>query len=140
MKTPRQRLLEEHAPADARLERLQARAIAQGLAQTKAGPAPKLRSVIALLWAELFVPARRIWTGFGVAWLVIAAVNIGGADSPRPTANAKPPTAAMILAWKEQQRLAFDLANRFDMQPAEPAKAPEKPAPRSQRQSTIEIG
>lgn len=140
MKTPRQILFDEYSPADARLERIQARVMALGLAGPPATARKKLRFAAALLWAELFLPARRIWTGFGVAWLAIVAVNIGAADSSPKTAGAKPPTSAMMMAWKEQQRMAVDLANPLETQPAEPAKAPERPAPRSQRQSTLAIG
>ena len=56
------------------------------------------------LWMELFWPARRIWAGLAVAWVVIVFMNLAGARHLEMASHDfTPPSPAVLMAWREQE-------------------------------------
>ncbi len=145
MKTPRQILYEHHAPADAELERIQQQALALGLRKkNEAFIVSSKRSVFRLLfnpavWAAVFHPARQIWTGFAIAWVVIVVVNLSIETLTVSGVKTNPAPASAILAnYKEHQRILAELTGPTIRPIAERSRS-SVPKPQSRRKTIISI-
>ena len=140
MKTPRDILLHRHAPAGEKLDvirketvRLAAnpnRRSASGRASTIASTA---LHALTIPFRELFWPARRIWAGFAVAWLVVVAVNLEDSNPAEIAASKwKPLPSGTMMAWEQEQKLFRDLIEPTEAHEArQPKSLP--PKPRSER-------
>ena len=132
MKSPREILFEHHKNAGAKLDRIRAEALAH-VSREQAG-AQRFRPItlIRLIWLELILPARAIWTGFAVVWLLIIAMDRAEADhSPERGRTAKAAAAAVLEDW-ENQRILTELIGR-------PEEKPKRiqPQPRSEARSKL---
>jgi anti-sigma factor RsiW len=95
---------------------------------------------LATPYRELIWPARRIWAGFALVWLVIAAVNLADSDRAEVAmSKSKVPQGGMVLAWEQEQKLCRDLLDPPDAREAENLKAL-PPKPRSDRQPKQAMG
>jgi hypothetical protein len=147
MKTPRKILLEKHQAANAGLDAIRKQVLA---AECRSEPQnPRLKTsramiiplrVVLKLWGELIAPARRLWAGFAVVWLVIVVVNLAESDRSQPAeARAKPLSAGTMMALKEQQKILAELVGTTEPRGADKPK-PAPPQPRSQRRGFWKIG
>ena len=142
MKTPRELLLQRHAPAEAKLDAVRAEVIASlggvGSAPAPTSPArvkprPPALSWWLVAWRELFWSCRRAWLGVGAVWAVLFLVNLTVDDAPgasRTLALAPSPETRRRL--REQFLLRAELMGTTLAPPPEPrVLAP--PRPRSER-------
>ena len=92
-----------------------------------------------LIWRELIFPCRHVWLGLAAAWVVILAVNFSMRDHSSAVAEkSAPPTAEMILAWRQQERLLAELigpnqlraatGGRDASSPGRPKSSPPRPS------------
>lgn len=89
------------------------------------------------LWLELIWPSRRIWAGLAAVWLLILAANVSLHDGSQAMARkSSPPTPAMIMAFRQQEKLLAELIGPRETPVAEPPK-PSLPQPRSQRRNEV---
>lgn len=146
MKTPRELLLKKHQGANAGLDSLRRQILeteCRGKALNSRLETCGIRSLprVALkLWSELIQPARRVWAGFALAWLMILAVNVADSDHSQPAqAKAKPVSAGTLLAFKERQKILAELMGTTEPVAADKRK-PVLPRPRSQRQDRWRVG
>lgn len=146
MKTPRQILCEQHAPADVELERIQAQVLAMEFRrESKAVEAAANLNAIRLLfspavWVEVFRPARQIWAGFALVWVAIVAVNLS--MEPLNIRGAKlnsTPSSDLAVTYREQQRLLAELTEPAIKSITERPR-PSVLKPQSQRKTEIFIG
>lgn len=140
MKTPRELLLERHAPADAKLDAVRRNAIRiatspdlQGVPGRGRTLADAVFRALAVPWRELIWPARRTWAGFALAWLVIVMVNLRDADT-RAVSQMKMRSSPgeMLMAWQQQQRRLDELVGPLEPPEADRPKSA-SPQPRSER-------
>jgi len=144
MKTPREILAEKHKAATPKLDAIRRESVEQcqniiRKAMEALPPSPpsgeragmRGRSVLQLIWYELFLPSRRIWTGLTAIWIVILAVNFSMRDQSGVT-MAKSTTPEMVQSFKQQQQLLAQLIGPSDPTVAEPPKS-YTPRPSSQR-------
>jgi hypothetical protein len=115
MKTPRDLLLARHQAANPKLDALRHAVVAdlnrQG-AKTRR-PAPRFaaacRGWLQQVWLELVWPCRRTWAGLAVVWVLLLLINVSQHDrSPVVMARSSPP-AAMMLTFRDQQKMLNDL-------------------------------
>lgn len=146
MKTPRQILCEQHAPADVELERIQAQVLAMEFRrESKAVEAAANLNAIRLLfspavWVEVFRPARQIWAGFALVWVAIVAVNLS--MEPLNIRGAKlnsTPSSDLVVTYREQQRLLAELTEPALKSITERPR-PSVLKPQSRRKTEIFIG
>lgn len=140
MKTPRQVLLEEHASADLRLEEIQRKAMAAELEHRRKGESlrKRLASFAALFWSEIVRPAKPIWAGFGVAWLIVIAGNMPTwTAAPRVEKSARTAVYDMV-AWRDWQRVLAELPSPAQRDPADRVQPTARP--RSERRTIYLIG
>ncbi len=100
MKTPREILLARHRAAEPKLDAIRRKVVAAN--QTTAELSEQIiagfrrsQTVVIkicwLLWRELILPSRRIWTGLAAVWLLIFAVNFSERDAVSSvTGKARP--------------------------------------------------
>lgn len=133
MRTPREVLLRRHQDADARLDEIRNRVLAEELRNRVAVPVDNGGTMwsggaqLALkLWNELFWSCRRAWLVLGVAWVVIFAVNMTGPDDSTNRWAAGGHGGGDIWALLvERQRLSAELMDSTPQRPVVP------PRPRS---------
>jgi hypothetical protein len=136
MKTPRQLLLEQYQQFDSSLETIQRAAIARSFENRakRLGVRPSSAAfglVCQKLWAELVLPARRIWLAYAFIWLAIATFYIATADhSTTRTAKIINQTEA-VANWKEQQIVLVELLKPTATEPADRPKT-QQMRPRSE--------
>jgi hypothetical protein len=140
MKTPREILTEKHKSAAPKLDALRQEIVAQLNQRPKAQRkkvilVPWRLGGLKLLWHELFLPSRRIWTGLAAIWIVILAVNFSMRDHA-PTDMAKSVSPEMVQTFKQQEQLLTELIGPIDSSAAEPQKS-YTPRPSSQRYPEI---
>jgi hypothetical protein len=136
MKTPRQILLEQHQSAESRLERMQRDVIASSLKNRaqRLGVRPSsaaLSSICQKLWAELVLPARRIWFTYAFIWVAIAAFYIANADHVTTRTAEMTNQTEAVANWKEQQIVLVELLKPTTTEPADRPKT-QQMRPRSE--------
>lgn len=110
MNTPREILLKRHQPANAGLDVVRRKVIAdECAAKTVASPDAHISPVFrcaAKLWHELILPARYAWTGLALVWLVIATTTVVTRDSASVMAKltSSPQGAQQVLRAQQQLR------------------------------------
>jgi hypothetical protein len=141
MKTPREFLLRRHAPANEKLDAIREEAV-RAAADVNRRSAPNREATFAAAvsrmvttpFREIILPARRIWAGFAVAWLVIVAAHLADTErTARTEAGLRPAPAGMLMAWERQQKLMAELIGQTETQEGDRPK-PARPQPRTQRQ------
>ena len=131
MKTPREILLERHQNAAPRLDSIRRKVVWEG----RRAAVPKFRvadtaTLPAIIWRELIWPSRRIWTGLATVWILMIVVNVSQRDITPATAMKSTPGPAMILSFRQQERLLTELLGPDEPRAAGPA-TPFEPRPRS---------
>jgi len=142
MKTPREILFARHQAAAPKLDAIRHDVLS---AEFKVGQASRLsppgrmkksetggKPVLRLLWQELVLPSRRIWTGLAAIWILIFVFNVSQRDpSERMARKSPPPSPEMILTFRQQERLLTELIGPSEPQIVAPPK-PFLPQPRSE--------
>ena len=141
MKTPREVLLAQHRAVENKLDAIRNEVVAQ-CRDARRAATPKRRGNGAaafpiLLWRELIVPSRRIWTGLVAVWVLIMTVNFSLRDPGQPD-MAKAPAPEM-MSFQEQQKLVNELlADRFVPVDLDRPKT-FTPRPRSERGAVLTV-
>ena len=133
MKTPREILLGRHQAVVPKLDAIRRESVGQAssLLQNRKSETGRM-PVLLLLWRELILPSRRIWTGLAAVWILIFVFNFSQRDpSERMARKSPPPSPEMILTFPQQERLLAELIGPNETQAAEPPK-PFLPQPRSE--------
>lgn len=146
MKTPREILLARYRAAEPKLDDIRQDVVAElsnkdGASRT----APKTRSfsdslVSCLLrfpqaiWREMIWPARQIWAGLALAWLLILAADFSMRDRSEIKMAKSPPSPDVIMAFRQQQHLLSELIGPNDPPVAEAQKT-YLPRPASERRT-----
>jgi len=135
MKTPRDIILQHHCAAEVGLQTLSAQQLAQLAAGKQSRVTPKAarsNSFFTNLWAEVFLPWRKVWLGLGAAWVVILVFNtVLREDSSRIALQSlSAPTPETLQLLTEQRRILAQLMETTE--PQTPADIPRKPGPRSE--------
>jgi hypothetical protein len=111
MKTPRELLFTRHKNVMPRLDQIRD-TVVDGMFE-------KRRSITQKLWEELILPARRVWAGLGVAWIVVIAMNFLTGSGPHVNFTVAGPIAPeSVMALQRSERL-MARAGETDAQPAE---------------------
>jgi len=83
--------------------------------------------------AEIFWPHPKAWAGLAAAWVLIAVVNFSLRDgSPGMAWQYSPPSPAVLVQLKQQQRLFAELVGTIQPPDADRQKR-FAPKPRSER-------
>ncbi len=130
MKTPRDILLARHQSVTPKLDGIRHEAVNSQFHQRSFAAA--ISDFLGMLWRELILPSRRIWTGLAAIWLFLLGINFSMRDHSQATMAKVMPSPPMILAFRQQQQLMGELLNPTDVPVAEPKK-PYAPRPGSQR-------
>jgi hypothetical protein len=139
VKTPREILLHRHAPTTPKLDQIRARVLQREFSPARESNS-RPQSLLALLWRELFEPARGVWTGCAAAWLVILIFNFEARDSTRlSTGVPRPSSAQSFSAFAQQRRLVAELMEDGRETPLAPPKNSGH-RPRSDRQAANKAG
>ena len=68
-----------------------------------------------LVWRELFLPCRLVWSGLATVWVLLIAVNLLHHEALSQTKSVSAP---MVESFREQQRLLKELlADRTPISP-----------------------
>ncbi len=134
MKTPRDILLAKHQATAPKLDAIRHEVVNSQFRHQ--GFAAVILNLLLLLWRELILPSRLIWTGLAAIWLLLLVANFSMRDRSQMTMAKSLPSQATIVAFKEQQQLLTELIGPNDPPVAE-HKKPYSPQPSSQR--AIEI-
>ncbi|HET7624028.1 MAG TPA: hypothetical protein VFM25_02095 [Verrucomicrobiae bacterium] len=144
MKTPREILFERHRTSDAKLDSIRQNVLAAECRNEfqKRKQAVILRAfpfrIGMIFWRELILPARRIWVGFAVVWMVIFALNAADKnDSALKMAKSKVPPAEILLALQRQQEMLAEFNTPPQPEVAEKPKS--SPKPRSALRSPFRL-
>jgi hypothetical protein len=112
MKTPREILLSRHRGAGPALDAVRKDALKAITSRRTEKPAVK-QGAASTLWAicrELFVPARRIWSGLAACWALIFVLHFAAHETPTVVAKTSAqPTPEMMAALRPQQQLFVEL-------------------------------
>jgi hypothetical protein len=130
MKTPRDILLARHQSVTPKLDGIRHEAVNSQFHQRSFAAA--ISDFLGMLWRELILPSRRIWTGLAAIWILIFVANVSmRGHSEIKMANSSP-TREMILTYRQQEQLLTELIGPNDPPVAEPQKK-YSPRPASQR-------
>jgi hypothetical protein len=136
MKTPREILLARHQSATPKLDAIRRECVDHAsvslapIVGEGRGEGAAFR-FLQLLWHELILPSRRIWTGLAAVWILLFVANVAMRDHT-PMTMAKSPSPEMVQTFKQQEQLLTELIGPLDLSAAEPQK-PYLPRPSSQR-------
>jgi len=129
MKTPRDILFARHQTIAPKLDTIRHGVVnVEFVREGRRVAVPKYRvagtaTLPLLIWRELILPCRRIWTGLAAVWILIFAVNLLQRDPSEFMARkVSSPTPEMISAFRQQQRLLAELIGQNEMRTAEPRK------------------
>jgi len=137
MKTLREILLKRHQAVEPKLDAIRNNIVREG--RRAAVPEFRVIGTVTLpvsIWRELIFPCRRIWAGLAAVWIVILTVNFSMRDHSPTVATKSAPTAEMIMAWRQQERLLAELIGPDETRTAAPPK-PFAPQPRSEQRFEI---
>ncbi len=113
MKTPREILLARHRGAEPSLDAVRKDALKAITNRHSETPAVKQSpgSALWMICRELFVPARRIWSGLAVCWALIFVLRFAAHETPAVVVakTSSQPTPEMMAALRPQQQLFVEL-------------------------------
>jgi hypothetical protein len=142
MKTPREILLERHRAAETKLGSIRENVVATAIPKNPArSPQSFPLHAALMLWRELVLPCRRIWTGVVAVWLVILALHLATGAPPKSARGrmaASVPNVQMTL--REQKEILAELTAPVastPVSPPPPADRPANPGPRGDRRRAI---
>jgi hypothetical protein len=147
MKSPREILLERHQAADSGLNAVRKTVLANEC-QVDAGIAvhgtenrsPLPLRIATKIWMELIWPVRRIWAGFAVVWIAMAAWHYGSATTSAGTPiSARAASSEVLMVWLEQKTFVSELTGASEPSNTDPPRDV-PPKPRSQRWTAPRIG
>ena len=134
MKTPREILFSRHQTAAPKLDAIRREVVEELNNKETKEQSLSAFFVASLLrcpnkfWRELVLPARRIWAGFAVSWLIIVAVNFADADRTNYSeAKLKSPPVNMMLALQQQEKLLAEFNDPEITDADKPKHAAPKP-------------
>jgi hypothetical protein len=138
MKTPREILLARHRAAEPKLDAIRATALAEANtnpAARRSGthrPSAKPLAIGLMLWRELILPSRRIWSGLAATWILIALVNLAQSKSPVGVTAKAATRSEMAANYVAQQKMLGELLT--DRTPTTDADRPKifSPKPRTE--------
>jgi hypothetical protein len=130
MKTPREILLRRHRTAEPKLDRIREEVLAAELScsapstrERKSQNENLIRAMALKLWHELVWPCRCAWTGMGVLWLMMLAINLGlSGHRPADLESSSAPASDTGQVLQEQRRLLAELIPPAPSQPSEPPR------------------
>ena len=136
MKTPREILFARHQAAAPKLDAIRHEIVGQASNLSLSGKIQKSETgkmpVLPLIWRELILPSRQIWTGLAAVWILIFVFNFSQRDPAEQLARkSPPPSPEMILTFRQQERLLAELIGPNEPQAVAPSK-PFLPQPRSE--------
>jgi hypothetical protein len=115
MKTPREILLARHQAVVPKLDRIR-HAVVGEWPEREPGRQRGFKVLMASLpglphklWRELVLPCRRIWLGFAAVWLLLFVINAAQQDSSQDAVVQRPPSAGLMMAYRDQQRMLDEL-------------------------------
>jgi hypothetical protein len=133
MNTPRDILFARHQAAAPKLDAIRRKVVWEG--RRVAVPefmVADTATLPMLIWRELILPSRRIWTGLAAVWTLIFAFNFSQRDPAALLARKTPPLAPeMILTFRQQEKLLAELIGPNEPQAVAPPKS-FLPQPRSE--------
>lgn len=138
MKTPRDALVEKHAPIQPKLDALRQRFIAS-LPSLSSEPSQSTRAVSVqsngLAWRDFVLGLRWHLAGLSGAWVVVALlwVSAGTPDTARAIQAKSVSSQTVILALKANRRQVLEFGDATT--PSSPAVTPPRP---STRRSSLE--
>ena len=136
MKTPKEILLERRRSIEPKLDSIRESVLSTECRHEKPIAEPEtalpLRAVLKL-WRELIWPARRVWAGFALVWLIIVTLNLTDSAPPqqRSVATSKPASGGMPAIWQEQRKVLAELTGSMEPVDMDKPKVT-APKPRSQ--------
>ena len=114
MKTPRQVLLDMHAPAQKQLDRIRARTLAAALGRKPALSRGLSPSILARwVWNDLILACKPAWPALAAIWVGILGLNLATPRSSGAAAHTKaPPPSQVSTGLNENRRILADLLDR----------------------------
>ena len=137
MKTPREILLHRHRAAAARLDAIRRQVVNREFVETReaAVKLPDLLTLPLVLWRELILPSRWIWSGLAAVWLALLAIHLS-LQPAAVTITHSSPASEMILTFHQDQKLLRELIGPDESRPAQ-SPQPILPQPRSERRTGL---
>ena len=141
MKTPREFLLNHHAPANAKLDAVRERVIAAecGGESRNLTREARISGTTPDFWRALFWPSPWAWASLAMAWALTVTLNLAvssGLDRAEVARSSTIPAAAVEMAWAEQRLLMSTFIETPPNQPVTPRRDPIRPRPRSERKTS----
>jgi hypothetical protein len=142
MKSPREILLNRHRSSSARLDAVRQNALDAAFPRADKRPALSAGTlplrIAMVLWRELILPCRGIWTGLAALWAIILVLNLpGGQKPPQMARNTSPPDQIMLAVLREQREM---LTEFLEPLPPSPADRRKTIAPRGELVQMIMLG
>lgn len=129
MKTPREILLAHHQPVAPKLDAIRQSTVAAVCDRRPPVDDSAAPTIFEMLWRELILPSRCIWSGLGAVWLLIVVFNVLERE---PVSAGKGVSASPMMSFREEQRWMNELfADRTPPVEAEPPKIT-APKPRTE--------
>jgi hypothetical protein len=144
MKTPREILLARHKAVEPKLDDIRRQVM--GELNNKGSKTQSFSDSLVswlvscpnAIWRELIWPARRVWSGLAVVWLLIFAVNFSIRDHSEIKVAKSAPSPEVIMAFRQQQQLLSELIGADDPPVGESQKT-YVPRPASERRRELLI-
>ena len=120
MKTPREILLARHKAVEPNLDDIRQNVVEKlnnKDSKTRSFSKSLVSSLLGFpqaIWRELIWPARRIWTGLALAWLLILAADFSMRDHSETQMAKSLPSPDVIMAFRQQQQLLSELIGPND--------------------------
>jgi len=121
-------------PGEWRAEILSAARAAQAVpANLRPAPRDSFLSTINHQLSTLLWPHPKAWAGLAAVWVCVGAFNLATQDkAPRIAEKSAPPSPAVMVELKKQQRLFAELVGNYETAEADRPRV-YSPKPRSER-------
>ena len=138
MKTPREILLARHGAIEPKLDAIREAAVG------RLNPQPAKSQTLAtgfwslclfgpkILWHELILPSRRLWTGLAAVWCLLFIINVVQRDRVGGSTGQPRRTPAVMLSWQVQQRWMDELLADRSVPPTADRPRMMPPRPRTE--------
>jgi hypothetical protein len=103
-------------------------------------PVRRLTPAMAFLdwWQDVIWSSRRVWAGLAAIWIVLLVVNLSGREQS-PAIAKSGPSAAMMMALKDQQRILAELLPDHFVPPDTDRPRLFLPKPRTERMKMLTV-